>query len=33
MLAVLGVGSVLLVPALVWMLVLVQRGELRGDEH
>jgi cytochrome d ubiquinol oxidase subunit II len=33
MLAVLGAGSLLLVPALVWMLVLVQRGELADAER
>ena len=27
----LGAGSVLLVPALVWLLVLVQRGDLASD--
>lgn len=31
MLAVLGVGSLLLVPALAWLFVLVQRGELAKD--
>jgi cytochrome d ubiquinol oxidase subunit II len=33
MLAVLGAGTLLLLPALVWMLVLVQRGALDGTEH
>ena len=32
MLAVLGFGSVLLLPALVWLFVLVQRGELAKEQ-
>jgi cytochrome bd ubiquinol oxidase subunit II len=32
MLAVLGVGALLLLPALVWLFVLVQRGALEPDE-